>query len=106
MPAEGRVSVMRCAVWISTLAIASTNVQAATDHNIAPGLITTSVIHDAVDYEGINVLQRLDASGMQRTIRWSQDDAGAPGGKKQHSATFVTRQEDLESAPRVRPGGF
>jgi hypothetical protein len=85
----------------AALALICTGAHAATDLNIAPGLITTSVIHDAVDYEGINVLQRLDANGMQRSIRWSEDDASAPGGKKQHSATFVTRQEDLESAPRV-----
>ena len=92
---------MNTRVVVIALALGSSGAHPATDLNIAPGLITTSVIHDAVDYEGINVLQRLDDKGMQRTIRWSQDDASAPGGKKQHSATFVTRQEDLESAPRV-----
>ncbi|MEO8017944.1 MAG: OmpA family protein [Pseudomonadota bacterium] len=92
---------MRHTLGIFPLLLACASTQAATDLNIAPGFITTSVIHDEIDYEGINVLQQLDATGLKRVVRWSQDDASAPGGRKVHSATFVTRSEDLESAPRM-----
>jgi outer membrane protein OmpA-like peptidoglycan-associated protein len=91
---------MKVRIAVFALSLASSGASAATDLNIAPGFITTSVIHDGVDYEAINVLQQLDAKGLKRVVRWSQVDATAPGGRKEHSATFVTALSDLESAPR------
>jgi len=64
-------------------------------------MISTSVIHDNIDYEAINVVAKADAGGLRRVVRWVQDDANAPGGKNEHTATFVTRPEDLESARRI-----
>ncbi|MGC4028507.1 MAG: OmpA family protein [Steroidobacteraceae bacterium] len=67
--------------------------------DLAPGLTVTSVVHDAIDYEGLSVYQQIDAQGLKRVVRWTQDDAQA--GKRSHSAIFVTRPEDLESAHRL-----
>jgi outer membrane protein OmpA-like peptidoglycan-associated protein len=67
----------------------------------APGLITTSVIHDSMDYEALSVLNQLDARGMVRTVRWTREDAAATGGKRVESTRFITRPEDLEASHRI-----
>ena len=82
------------------LAFASTAAVAASV-DFAPGLVTTSVIHDELDYEGIVTVTAVSASQSSKVIHWVRDDESAPGKKHEQSTTFTTRAEDLESARRV-----
>ena len=74
---------------------------AAGQVHYAPGLITTSVVHDAIDYEGITVIKAVASAQATAAIRWVQDDPDAPGKKKEFSATMTTLGADRESSRRV-----
>lgn len=74
---------------------------AASPVRLVPGLTVGSVIHDAIDYESFSIVQKVDAEGVTRVVRWTVPDPKAPGGQRESSAPMMTRAADAQSARRI-----
>jgi outer membrane protein OmpA-like peptidoglycan-associated protein len=74
---------------------------AASPVHQVPGLTVGSVIHDAVDYESFSIVQKVDADGVTRVVRWTVPDPKAPNGQRESSASIMTRAADAQSARKI-----
>ena len=87
------------ASFLSLVLVMSAN--AAGQVRYAPGLVTTSVVHDVIDYEGLTVVKAVASAQSTAAIRWVRDDPSAPGKKKELSANMTTLGGDRENSRRV-----
>ena len=67
----------------------------------APGLTTTAVVHDGIDYEFLSAVKSVDAEGASIAYHWTTPDTSAPGGKRETGALARTSTADLETARRL-----